>query len=292
MMQRSWLAFFGLILVLFTLLNLLFATAYWVVPGSVSGSPTHSFEDCFYFSVQTLATIGYGNMAPATRYAHLVVAVEALSGVISTAFITGLTFAKFARPTARVLFSEKIAVGTRDGVPTMCFRMANYRHNTVSEAQLRITLLVTDRTREGEEHRTPIDLKLVRDRSATFILTWTAMHVIDETSPFYGENAIERLRERRAEIYALLTGVDETFGQTIHSRYSYRLDDIVQNARFADVLSVLPDGQRVIDYTRFHELVPLPKPGHGDGAAADGAESGGPTTQAGPGGLPGPGAST
>lgn len=257
LLQRSWATFFALILVLFVLLNLLFACTYWVSPGCITGTASHSFEDCFFFSVQTLATIGYGTMAPATRYAHVLVSFEALTGVISTALITGLTFAKFARPTSRVLFADKIAVGTRDGVPTMCFRMANYRQNTVTEAQLRIILLVTDVTREGEEHRSPIELKLVRDRSPTFILTWTAMHVVDESSPFYGEGAIERLRARRAEMYALLTGVDETFGQTIHGRYYYRLDDIVQNARFADVITLLPSGQRRIDYTRFHEVVPI-----------------------------------
>ncbi len=258
LLQRSWATFFGLILVLFVLLNLLFACTYWLAPGCITGTATHSFEDCFFFSVQTLATIGYGTMAPATRYAHVLVSFEALTGVISTALITGLTFAKFARPTSRVLFADKIAVGTRDGVPTMCFRMANYRQNTVTEAQLRIILLVTDYTREGEEHRSPIELKLVRDRSPTFILTWTAMHVIDESSPFYGEGALERLRARRAEMYALLTGVDETFGQTIHGRCYYRLDDIVQNARFADVITLLPSGQRRIDYTRFHDVVPMP----------------------------------
>ncbi len=257
LLQRSWLTFFGLIVVLFVVLNLLFACTYWAAPGCITGSPSHSFEDCFFFSVQTLATIGYGTMAPATRYAHVLVSFEALTGVISTALITGITFAKFARPTSRVLFAQKIAVGTRNGVPTMCFRMANYRQNTVTEAQLRIILLVTDYTLEGEEHRSPIELKLVRDRSPTFILTWTAMHVIDESSPFYGEDAMDRLRARRAEMYALLTGVDETFGQTIHGRYFYRLDDIVQNTRFADVITLLPSGQRRIDYTRFHELVPL-----------------------------------
>jgi inward rectifier potassium channel len=222
----------------------------------VTNTRPGSFEDAFFFSVQTMATIGYGGMTPATRFAHVVVTVEAMTGILSAALITGITFAKFARPTARVLFSDKMILAPRDGVPHVMFRVANWRHNVVVEAQLRVILLVTERTREGESLRRQVELALVRDRTPLFALTWTVMHLVDAGSPFFGADALRRLRDSGAEIYVTLTGLDEAMGQ-IHAQYSYRLEDIVTNVRFADVMSVHPDGTREIDYRRFHEVLAL-----------------------------------
>jgi len=255
-LNRSWSQLFLLIVAAFFAANAFFALFYWAAPGSVSNARPGSFEDAFFFSVQTMATIGYGGMAPATRYAHVVVTVEALAGVLSIALITGITFSKFARPTARVLFSDKVVLSSRDGVPYLMFRMANWRHNQVVEAQLTVMLLVTERTREGEMLRRQIDLPLVRDRTPLFALSWTAMHLVDEKSPFHGPDALARLRAADAEIFLAFTGLDEVMGQ-IQARRGYRLDDIVPNARFADVLTILPDGTRRMDYRRFHDVVPL-----------------------------------
>jgi inward rectifier potassium channel len=143
------------------------------------------------------------------------------------------------------------------------FRMANWRRNRIVEARLGITLLVTDRTLEGDVMRRQIDLPLVRDRTGVFFLTWTALHKIDEASPFFGADALDRLRAQGAELFLALTGLDETIGQPIHARRQYTLDDLVPDSRFADVLSDLPDGTRVIDYRRFHDVVAL----NSDGAA-------------------------
>lgn len=259
-LMRPWWQFVLLTALAFLGLNLIFATLYFIQPGSVSNARDGSFEDHFYFSVQTLATIGYGGMAPATRWAHAVVTVEAFSGILSVAVITGVTFAKFARPTSRVIFSAKVPITPRHGVPHLMFRMANQRQNLVVEATLRALVLVRESTPEGETLRRPIDLKLVRDRTAIFTLSWTAMHVIDESSPFFGEGAIERLRERGAEIYLSFSGLDETLAQPIHARWRYQLDDIVPNVRFADILDVRDDGVRVLDYRNFDEVVPLNPP--------------------------------
>jgi inward rectifier potassium channel len=185
------------------------------------------------------------------------VTLEAMAGVFSVALITGITFTRFARPTSRVVFADKIALARRDGVPHLMFRVANARHNQIVDAQLRVVLMQTERTREGEVLRRQIDVPLVRDRTAVFFLTWTAMHVIDPQSPFYGEGAIERLRERNGEIFLGLTGMDETIGQMIHARHNYQLDDVVANVRFSDVLTMHPDGTREIDYRKFHDVVPL-----------------------------------
>ncbi len=254
---RSWPAFFLLVAVVFVLTNMMFAWLYLAEPGSITNARPGSFEDALNFSVQTLATIGYGGMSPASRYGHIIVAVEAIVGILMVALITGITFTRFARPSARVLFSNKVVISPRDGVPHVMFRMANWRRNRIVEARLSVVMLVTERTREGDVMRRQIDLPLVRSKTNVFFLTWSAMHLIDEKSPFFGPGALERLRVQQAEIYLGLTGLDETIGQTIHVRKQYTLDDIVPGARFADVLSIGDDGRRIIDYRKFHDVVPL-----------------------------------
>lgn len=255
-LRGSWWQFFGGVSLAFLFGNAVFAVLYMVDPGSISGARSGNFEDAFFFSVQTMATIGYGAMAPATRFAHVIVTVEALCGILGVALVTGVTFSKFARPTARVLFTKSAVVTVRNGVPHLCFRMANWRGNTVVEAQLRLAILVEERTPEGEVLRRPIILPLVRDKNPTFIFSWLAMHEIDSASPFFGgEAAIAKLRAQQSEVFLSLSGLDETTGQTIHTRYTYALDDIVWNARFADILTLTDDGTRELDYSKFHEIV-------------------------------------
>lgn len=251
-LTRSWPAFFGWVTIAYVATNALFGLVYWLLPGAVTNA--NGFVDCFFFSVETFATIGYGEMAPQGRAGHVVMTVEALGGILASAIITGITFARLARPTAKVLFSEKAVISSRNGVPHLQFRMANWRRNQIAEAQLHVMVLLTEKTTEGETLRRPTSLKLVRDKNPMFLLTWTAMHAIDEESPFYGEDAMEKLREMKAEIFLSLTGLDDTLGATIHTRYRYLLDDIVRNARFRDILHMNPDGTRVIDLDKFHDI--------------------------------------
>jgi inward rectifier potassium channel len=260
-LAMPWRRFFAYTAAAWAAVNAVFAVFYAAVPGCVSGAKPGDLEDAFYFSVQTLATIGYGAMAPATRYGHVVVVVEALVGTLGVALVTGATFAKFARPTARILFAAKAVVCVRDGVPHLVFRLANWRGNMVVEGQLRVLLLVRQTTREGETVRVPVELPLVRDRTALFALTWIPMHRIGPSSPLWGgAAALERLRADRAEIFVAFTGIDETIGQAIHSRYRYGLDDIVYNARFVDALTIGDDGTRTIDYGSFHDIEILGPP--------------------------------
>jgi inward rectifier potassium channel len=253
-LSLSWPTFFALVGAVFLVANLLFAWGYLASPGSIAHARPGSFEDAFYFSVQTIATIGYGGMYPVTRYAHMLVVIEAMTGMLGIAVITGLTFTRFSRPSARVLFSNKLTITPRDGVPHLMVRLANWRRNRIVEARLRIIMLVDERTREGEVMRRQVELPLVRAETAIFFLTWTAMHRIDESSPFFGEGALENLRARRAEVYLAVIGFDETIGQTIHARHEYTLADIVPGVRFADVLTIAPDGTRQIDYRKFHDV--------------------------------------
>jgi inward rectifier potassium channel len=261
-LAMPWWQFFAYAAAGWVGVNLLFAVLFVLSPGCVSGAQPGSLEDAFYFSVQTLATIGYGAMAPASRYGHVIVVAEALVGTLGVALVTGVTFAKFARPTSRILFGAKAVVQMRDGVPHLVFRLANWRGNMVVEGQLRALVLRLQKTQEGDVIRVPHDLPLVRDRTALFALSWSPMHRIDETSPFWGgAAALERLRAEKAEIFLAFTGIDETIGQTIHARHNYKLDDLVYNARFADVLTIDDGGTRTIDYGHFHDVEVLGDPG-------------------------------
>lgn len=253
-LRLTWPRFFGLFALVFVAINLLFAALYVAVPGSVTGAD--GFLDHFFFSVETFATIGYGEMTPNGRWAHAIMSVEALVNMGSTAVMTGLAFARFARPTARILFSDRMVIGPWDGVPHLMFRMANQRQNQLTEATVSVMVLLHEKTREGQTLRRPHDLTLVRNKNPLFALTWLAMHRIDEKSPFHGPDALEKLKAINAEVYVSLTGLDETLMQTVTARFRYPIDDIVPDAHFADVLTVEEDGTRVIDYAKFHDIVP------------------------------------
>lgn len=254
-LKMPWWLFFALTALGFVTENGLFAGLYLLEPNSIAGARSGSFWDAFFFSVQTLGTIGFGVFSPATTYAHVVVTVESLAGLLGFAIVTGLTYAKFARPSSRVRFTSRIVLGTRDGQRYLMFRMANARHNTIVEASLRVLLLLDTLTKEGERLRVPVPLKLVREQNPFFRLSWTASHLVDESSPFYGPDALSNLRNKNALVMLTLSGLDETIAQTIHARHSYDLDDLVVGARFADILTVEADGTRVIDYTQMDELV-------------------------------------
>ncbi len=235
--------------------NLLFAVAYANLPGGIENARPGSLVDAFFFSVQTMATIGYGKLVPHTIAANALVTVEALLGLLGLAFVTGLLFAKFSRPTARVLFSQRAVIGQRDGKLTFMFRIANERGNQIVDAQLRVGYAVAETTLEGDTLRRFYDIPLLRDRNAIFVLSWTAVHVIDATSPLYAQTP-ETLKQKAVEIIVSITGVDETFSQMVHARYSYTPDEIDWNARYVDIISVGQDGERLIDYGKFHQTEP------------------------------------
>jgi inward rectifier potassium channel len=259
----------------YLLVNALFGAAYALF-GGVANMPPGSFVDGFFFSVETMGTIGYGEMAPQTRLAHLLVTGESMLSLLGLAVVTGLVFAKFSRPRARVLFSNLAVIAPRDGVLTFMFRVANERANHIVEAQLRVTLLAWETTLEGEPLRRMIDLPLARSQSSAFILTWTALHPILPGSPFYGASR-ESLVARAVEVLVSLTGLDGTTSQVIHARHSYVADEIRWNERFVDIIEVLPSGKRRLHYGRFHETEPLLPP-----AAAPALSAGREAASAGP----------
>ena len=253
MMEASWPRLILLIASMYLSINMIFATLYMVGGDCISGAEKGSFADAFFFSVQTLSTIGYGVMAPKGPVGSALVTVEAFVGLLGMAMASGLMFSKFARPTARVLFSEKMIVSTRNGKRCLVLRMANGRGNEIVEATLRISVLKPEVTEEGEKMRRFHDLTLARSQTPLFTITWTVIHVIDEASPLYGETEAS-LREMNVRFIVTLTGIDSTFAQTIHARTTYFGGDIVWGGRFVDVTSQLPDGQLQVDYTKFNDV--------------------------------------
>ena len=236
-------------------MNALFAFAYLAGGDGIENARPGSFIDAFFFSVQTMGTIGYGRLAPGTVWSNLLVTVEVITGVLGLAMVTGLVFAKFSRPTARVVFSQRAVVTPHDGVPSLMFRMANARGNRIVEARVRAVLARDETTAEGETMRRFHDLALVRDRNPLFALTWTAIHPITATSPLFGATP-EGLAAMGAEVVASLVGIDETVSQTVHARHTYAAADLAWGARLRDILRRLPDGRRQVDYARFHDVEP------------------------------------
>lgn len=262
LLAASWPAFFLFVLSFYLSTNLIFASAFFLCgpqglagAGDVlgAGNGTAYFLECFFFSVQTLATIGYGRVSPIGIAPNLLVTLEALVGALSLAVITGLLYARFARPTARIIFSRVAVVTEQDGIPYFLFRMANERLNQISEARVSVVLLKNETTVEGESYRDFHDLPLERRHSPIFNMTWTVEHAIDASSPLYGKNKEDLIRDQ-VEILVTLTGTDDTFIQPIQARFSYTPEEILWNARFKDVLSHEPDGTIRIALEDIHAL--------------------------------------
>jgi len=253
LMTASWAVTTGFLFAVFVAWNVAFACVYLWLGDAITNAHPGSFEDAFFFSVQTMATIGYGVMTPRGTVANLVVSVEAFMGLVSTALMTGLVFAKFARPTARVRFAHTAVVGQVDGKPVLMLRVANERSNRLMEASAHVVLLRDETSSEGIRFRRMRDLALQRDRSVIFALSWTLMHTIDETSPLYGMSP-EQLRDVHAALIVTLSGTDEVLMQSVHARHAYDWESVIYGARFVDVFADTPTG-RVLRMDRLHTYV-------------------------------------
>jgi inward rectifier potassium channel len=256
MLTISWPGFLGMIVLAYIAINALFALLYLAGGDCIANAQSGSFADTFFFSVQTLASIGYGAMYPKTPYANVIVTIEAIVGLVGIALMTGLAFARFSRPTARVLFSQVAVIVPHNGVPTLMFRTANLRRNQILEAQMRVYLMRDEVTAEGHAFRRVHDLKLLRSQSPSFTLTWTAMHAITESSPLYGMTS-ESLARTNSTLIISLSGIDTTVTQLVHARHDYAAVEILWNHRFVDIIHQATDGHRYIDYNHFHEVMAL-----------------------------------
>lgn len=243
----------------FTSFNLLFALLYLAGGDCFSAPHPGSFLEAFSFSVQTMAAIGYGVMAPTTPYAYFLSNLEGFLGLLGMAMASGLMFAKFSRPTARVVFSNKVVVHERNGCPTLHFRMSNERGNQIVEAHLSVVALVDRTTAEGDRIRRLLDLPMVRDRTPMFSLSWMAMHRIDDDSPLAGLIGPDGCDESLVAIIVGLTGVDDTFNQTVHARQYYQPSDIRWGYHFKDMIENSGGDHIIVHHHRIHDVEPVPR---------------------------------
>jgi inward rectifier potassium channel len=256
-MTLSWPIFFATVASLFLLLNVFFATIFCLGDAAIANQSPAGFLGAFFFSVETLATVGYGDMHPQTVYGHVVATAEIFVGMTFLALFTGIMFARFSRPRARILFAAVAVVHPVDGKPTLVIRAANARQNVIVDASARLRLIRRERTREGNLLRKLHDLELVREQHPVFVLGWSIMHVIDESSPLYGETAASLAATEGGLIFTL-EGVDETTSQSMQSRFNYGHEQIRWQHAYEDTLWTDENGVDHIDYTRFHDTYPVP----------------------------------
>jgi inward rectifier potassium channel len=253
-MTASWPAFIGGAALVFIVFNAIFAGFYWIGDQPVSNVPGGAYIDYLYFSIETLSTAGYGDMHPQTHYGHFIATVELFTGIFSMSLMTGLIFARFSRPNARLLFADHPVISSYDGKPTLMVRFANERHNIIGNATAKLWLIRNVVSREGQVLRRFVELPLVRNENPALALSWTLYHVLDETSPLYGLNAHD-FGALRVSLVVVVTGYDVVAAQTVHARRSYDHTDIRFGQRYVDILDDSEAGRIRIDYSKFHETL-------------------------------------
>jgi len=254
-MTASWPAFIGGAALVFVAFNAFFAFFYWIGNDPISNVPGGAYIDYLYFSIETLSTAGYGDMHPQTHYGHFVATVELFTGIFSMSVMTGLVFARFSRPSARLLFAENPVISDHEGEPTLMIRLANERHNIISNANARLWLFKNIVSKEGQSLRRFYELPLSRNESPALALSWTLFHVIDEASPLHGLTTAE-FEANNISLVVVVSGYDVVAAQTVHARKSYDHPEIRLGHRYAEILDTTEDGRLRVNYSRFHETLP------------------------------------
>lgn len=260
LVRMPWGAFLLIVAAAFLAVNALFAVVYATMgPGGIRASDDlqlGSFARAFFFSVHTLTTVGYGDVYPVGLAANMVAALEAATGLIGFALATGLLFARFSRPSALLVFSDRMIVAPFGEGSSLQFRIANQRSNVLMNLEADMVLMTVERATDGQLKRQFTELLLERRTVFFLALTWTIVHPIDEASPLRGltRQDLERLQ---AEVLILIKGFDDTFSQVVHSRYSYRWDEIEWSARFVPAFEVAPEGHMVLDGSKISQTKPV-----------------------------------
>ena len=244
-------ALLGLFIAIFAVTNLAFAVIYLAV-GGIAGARPGDFGDDVFFSVQTISTTGYGALYPKSLAANIVASFEIMAGLLGTALATGMLFARLSRPQAHVLFSRIAVLHPRFGADTLMFRVSNQRRNMITDARISVTITRDETDEHGQVLRRMIDLKLERERSPVFSLSWMIMHVIDEASPLRGLDS-EAMKAAGIVLICTLNGLDDTLRANVMARHIYSPDDIRFGKHFVDIFDRNEDGSFAIDYTQFHE---------------------------------------
>ena len=254
-MTVYWPVFFGSAAAIFVLLNALFGFLYWLGDQPIANVTPDLPLSLFYFSIETLATVGYGDMHPQTDYGHFIATIEIFTGMCFLAVMTGLIFARFSRPRARFIFAEHPVVANHQRQPTLMIRFANARNNAISQATARLWLIRLETTIEGYQIRRYYELLLDRREHPMFMLSWTIFHTIDETSPLYRMSEQDFVAAE-ASLILNVSGVDDSSAQQLYARAIYSHRDIRWNHRYRDIASLSSEGRMLIDYSVFHEVTP------------------------------------
>jgi len=255
----SWTRFLSIVLTAYVAINFIFAGVYvGLGPGALHPSETNlhltRFGQAFFFSVQTLTTVGYGSIYPYGLAAHVIAAIEAAMGLMVFALATGLLFSRFSRPTARLVFSDQMVVAPYRDQTALQFRVANRRSNVLMEVEADLMLITVEAGPDGQLKRKFAELTLERDQVFFLALTWTIVHPINESSPLFGKTP-EDLERLQAEVLILLKGYDDSFSQTVHTRYSYRWDEFQWAAKFVPAFDIA-EGQIVLDLEKMSATAP------------------------------------
>ena len=251
----SWTGFFIGLVVAFVLINLVFALLYLAVPGAVTN--LDGIVDAFFFSIETLATVGYGAMAPETVYGHVISGAEIITGMAFTAITTGLIFVRFSRPRARILYADTAVVAIRNGKPTLMLRIGNGRASVLTNADARLSALMREETLEGQVYRRPRELKLERAHLPIFGLTWTLMHEIDEHSPLRGYDA-QAMMEEQVRLFLATKAHDTALNADVQDMKDYGPEAILWDTRYQDAIAFDDKGQTYADLTRISLVEPDP----------------------------------
>src|ERR1700722_5810942 len=254
----SWPGFAGLVFGIYLLINVIFAWLYTLEAHAIAEMAAGSFFDAFFFSVETLATVGYGHMYPETFYGHLITMLEIMVGMFGVAVITGLIFVRFSRPTARMHFSKVAVIAPFDGMPNLMIRVANLRHQAMVEPEFRMILLRDSITAEGEEMRRFYALKLQFDHLIAFPAVLTLRHQIDEKSPLFGMTP-EDFQQHDVRIVASIVGVDSVIVAPVQSATDYHYDQIEWNRRFVEIYDQTQEHEWSVDYGRIDETEDVPQ---------------------------------
>ena len=252
LLTAPWTVFLAIVVSAYLGLNAIFASIYLGV-GGVTG--VHGFVDAFFFSVQTMGTIGYGAMSPATVAANSIVVIESVTGLLVTALATGLVFMRFSRTRAKIRFSSHVAISPVDGTPNLAIRVGNERRVPIVDMSFRLTLTRTTVTKEGVTLYRAEHLPLVHERAPMLVRSMTLRHVVDAKSPIFADTP-GSFEEGHVELVVAASGTDESTLQPVHARKTWTLKNVVWGARLADLMSQPSPKKMVLDLRRFHDLVP------------------------------------
>lgn len=252
----SWPQFGAVISCGYLLINLTFACLYVLGGRCVAELPPGSFMDAFFFSVETLATVGYGHMYPDSLYGHCIATLEIVVGMFGMAVITGIIFVRFARPTARVLFTNRAVIAPFNGIPTLMLRVANLRHHVMAEAEFRLMLIRTEPTQEATNVRHFHHLKLEFEHLIAFPAALTLRHPIDQSSPLYGMHA-EDLQRTDSRLVVSIVCIDTVIQAPVQSAQDYTPKEVLWDRRFVEIYQEEANGRLTVDYGKFHDTEPL-----------------------------------